>query len=74
MSTSEIIGLCMIASGVFIAYEMWRAPMMDDILTLILFVCILLICLQNFSHEHVDFCRLVEIDSQKSIVVVGCVV
>ena len=30
MSTSEIIGLCMIASGLFIAYEMWRAPMMDD--------------------------------------------
>jgi hypothetical protein len=30
MSTSEIIGLCMIASGLFIAYEMWRAPMMDE--------------------------------------------
>ena len=30
MSTIEIIGVCMIASGVFIAYEMWRAPMMDD--------------------------------------------
>lgn len=30
MSTSEIIGVCMIASGLFIAYEMWRAPMMDD--------------------------------------------
>ena len=30
MSTIEIIGFCMIASGVFIAYEMWRAPMMDD--------------------------------------------
>ena len=30
MSTSEIIGLCMIASGLFIAFEMWRAPMMDD--------------------------------------------
>ena len=30
MSTIEIIGLCMIASGLFIAYEMWRAPMMDD--------------------------------------------
>ena len=30
MSTSEIIGLCMIASGLFIAFEMWRAPMMDE--------------------------------------------
>jgi hypothetical protein len=30
MSTIEIIGLCMIASGLFIAYEMWRAPMMDE--------------------------------------------
>jgi len=30
MSTSEIIGVCMMASGLFIAYEMWRAPMMDD--------------------------------------------
>jgi hypothetical protein len=30
MSAIEIIGVCMIASGVFIAYEMWRAPMMDD--------------------------------------------
>jgi hypothetical protein len=30
MSTIEIIGLCMIASGLFIAYEMWRAPMIDD--------------------------------------------
>ena len=30
MSTIEIIGVCMIASGLFIAYEMWRAPMMDD--------------------------------------------
>ena len=30
MSTSEIIGVCMIASGLFIAYEMWRAPMMDE--------------------------------------------
>ena len=30
MSTSEIIGVCMIASGLFIAYEMWRAPYMDD--------------------------------------------
>lgn len=30
MSTIEIIGLCMIASGLFIAFEMWRAPMMDD--------------------------------------------
>jgi len=30
MSTSQIIGVCMMASGLFIAYEMWRAPMMDD--------------------------------------------
>ena len=30
MSTSEIIGVCMIASGLFIAFEMWRAPHMDD--------------------------------------------
>jgi hypothetical protein len=30
MSTSEIIGICMIASGLFIAFEMWRAPYMDD--------------------------------------------
>ena len=30
MNTIEIIGLCMIASGLFIAYEMWRAPMMDE--------------------------------------------
>ena len=30
MSTIEIIGFCMIASGLFIAYEMWRAPMMDE--------------------------------------------
>ena len=30
MSTSEIIGICMMASGLFIAYEMWRAPTMDD--------------------------------------------
>ena len=30
MSTFEIIGLCMIASGLFIAYHMWTAPMMDD--------------------------------------------
>ena len=30
MSAIEIIGVCMIASGLFIAYEMWRAPMMDD--------------------------------------------
>jgi hypothetical protein len=30
MSTIEIIGLCMIASGLFIAYEMWRAQMMDE--------------------------------------------
>lgn len=30
MSAIEIIGVCMIASGLFIAYEMWRAPTMDD--------------------------------------------
>jgi len=30
MSAIEIIGVCMIASGLFIAYEMWRAPMMDE--------------------------------------------
>ena len=30
MSTIEIIGFCMVASGLFIAYEMWRAPMMDE--------------------------------------------
>jgi hypothetical protein len=30
MSAIEIIGLFMIASGLFIAYEMWRAPYMDD--------------------------------------------
>lgn len=30
MSTIELIGLCMVCSGLFIAYEMWRAPMMDD--------------------------------------------
>ena len=30
MSTFEIIGICMILSSLFIAYEMWRAPMMDD--------------------------------------------
>jgi hypothetical protein len=30
MSTIEIIGICMIASGLFIAFEMWRAPMMDE--------------------------------------------
>ena len=30
MSTIQIIGLCMIASGVFIAYHMWTAPMMDE--------------------------------------------
>jgi hypothetical protein len=30
MSAIEIIGVCIIASGLFIAYEMWRAPMMDD--------------------------------------------
>jgi hypothetical protein len=30
MSTIEIIGLCMIASGLFIAYHMYTAPMMDE--------------------------------------------
>ena len=30
MSTFTIIGLCMIASGFYIAFEMWRAPTMDE--------------------------------------------
>jgi len=30
MSTFEIIGLCMIASGLFIAYHMYIAPSMDE--------------------------------------------
>jgi len=30
MSTFEIIGLCMIASGLFIAYHMYIAPTMDE--------------------------------------------
>ena len=30
MSAIEIIGVCMIASGLFIAYEMWRAPMYEE--------------------------------------------
>ena len=30
MGTFTIIGLCYIASGLYIAFEMWRAPMMDD--------------------------------------------
>ena len=30
MSTFEIIGLCMIASALFIAYHMYVAPMMDE--------------------------------------------
>ena len=30
MSTFTIIGLCMVISGLFIAFEMWRAPMMDE--------------------------------------------
>ena len=30
MSTFTIIGFCMVASGLFIAFEMWRAPMMDE--------------------------------------------
>ena len=30
MGTFTIIGLCYIASGVYIAYEMWRAPTMDE--------------------------------------------
>jgi hypothetical protein len=30
MSAIEIIGLSMIASGLFIAYHMWKAPMMDE--------------------------------------------
>jgi hypothetical protein len=30
MSTFEIIGICMILSALFIAFEMWRAPMMEE--------------------------------------------
>ena len=30
MSAFTIIGLCMIASGLFIAYHIWAAPMMDE--------------------------------------------
>jgi hypothetical protein len=30
MGTFTIIGICFIASGLYIAFEMWRAPMMDD--------------------------------------------
>ena len=30
MGTFTIIGICMITSGLFIAFEMWRAPMMDE--------------------------------------------
>jgi|LauGreDrversion4_2_1035121.scaffolds.fasta_scaffold129659_2 hypothetical protein len=30
MNTIEIIGLCMIASGLFIAYHMYVAPTMDE--------------------------------------------
>ncbi len=30
MGTFTIIGLCYIFSGLYIAYEMWRAPMMDE--------------------------------------------
>ena len=30
MSTFEIIGIFMIVSSLYIAFEMWRAPMMDD--------------------------------------------
>jgi hypothetical protein len=30
MNTIEIIGLCFIASGLFIAYHMYIAPQMDD--------------------------------------------
>jgi hypothetical protein len=30
MSAFTIIGLFMVASGLFIAFEMWRAPMMDE--------------------------------------------
>lgn len=30
MSTFEIIGLCMIASVLFIAYHMWKAPLMEE--------------------------------------------
>jgi hypothetical protein len=30
MSTIEIIGLFMVVSSLYIAFEMWRAPMMDE--------------------------------------------
>ncbi len=30
MGTFTIIGICMVVSGLYIAFEMWRAPMMDD--------------------------------------------
>jgi hypothetical protein len=30
MGTFTIIGICMVVSGLYIAFEMWRAPMMDE--------------------------------------------
>jgi hypothetical protein len=30
MSTFEIIGICMILSSLYIAFEMWRAPMLEE--------------------------------------------
>lgn len=30
MGTFAIIGICMVVSGLYIAFEMWRAPMMDE--------------------------------------------
>ena len=30
MNIFQIIGICMIASGLFIAYHMWTAPTMDE--------------------------------------------
>ena len=30
MSTFEIIGICMILSSLYIAFEMWRAPMYEE--------------------------------------------
>jgi len=31
MGTFTIIGICMVVSGLYIAFEMWRAPMMDEL-------------------------------------------
>ena len=30
MSTFSIIGISMVVSSLYIAFEMWRAPMMDE--------------------------------------------